>query len=213
MQQLVQDITQWYLAHINYGTIFILMTIESSFIPFPSEIIIPPAAYKAAIGELNIFMVVLAGSAGALTGALFNYYIALFLGRKLIYRLADTRLAAMLMVDSKSVKKAEVYFNRHGKSSTLVGRFIPAIRQLISLPAGLSRMDIGDFIIYTLIGSTLWNIILAALGFFLYSQKELLHKYYIEISYVFLLLGLLFVIYLIYRGLRKRTKINEPPHA
>lgn len=204
MQQLVQDITQWYLSHINYATILILMTIESSFIPFPSEIIIPPAAYKAALGELNIYLVILSGSAGALIGALFNYYIALFLGRKIIYSLADTRLASILLIDRKAVEKAETYFLNHGKSSTLIGRFVPAIRQLISLPAGLSRMRLSDFIIYTAIGSTLWNIILSVLGYFLYSQKEILHKYYLEISYLFLVLGIGFIAYLIYRGLRKK---------
>ena len=204
MHQLVQDITQWYLSHINYTTIMILMAVESSFIPFPSEIIIPPAAYKAALGELNIFLVILAGSVGAMAGALFNYYIALLLGRKLVYRLADTRLAAMMLIDKKGVEKAEAYFLNHGKSSTLIGRFVPAIRQLISLPAGLSRMKLADFIIYTAIGSTLWNIILSVLGYFLYSQKEILHKYYAEISYLFLALGVGFIIYLIYRGLRKK---------
>lgn len=204
MQQLVQDITQWYLSHISYSTILILMAVESSFIPFPSEIIIPPAAYKAALGEMNIYLVILAGSAGALVGALFNYYIALFLGRKFIYRLADTRIASMMLIDKKAVEKAEAYFLDHGKSSTLIGRFVPAIRQLISLPAGLSRMKLRDFIIYTAIGSTLWNIILALLGYFLYSQKEILHKYYMELSYLFLFLGIGFIFYLIYRGFRKK---------
>ncbi len=205
MQQLVLDITQWYLNHISYGTIMLLMAIESSFIPFPSEIVIPPAAYKAALGELNIYVVILSGTLGALIGALFNYFIALWLGRKIIYRLADTRLAAMMLIDKKGVEKAEIYFNDHGKSSTLIGRFVPAIRQLISLPAGLSRMNLADFIVYTLIGSTLWNIILALLGYFLYSQKDLLQKYYSEISWGFLVLGILFILYLVYRGLKKRN--------
>ncbi len=182
----------------------LLMAVESSFIPFPSEIIIPPAAYKAALGELNIYLVILSGTAGALIGALFNYYVAVSLGRKLIYKLADTRLAAMLMVDKKAVEKAEDYFNRHGKSSTLIGRFIPAIRQLISLPAGLAKMNLADFILYTVIGSTLWNIILTVLGYFLYSRKEILHRYYLEISYAFLFMGVVFIAYLLYRGLRKK---------
>jgi membrane protein DedA with SNARE-associated domain len=204
MHQFVQDITQWYLSHINYATIMVLMAVESSFIPFPSEIVIPPAAYKAALGELNVYLVILSGTIGSLAGALFNYYIAISLGRKLIYKLADTRLAAMMLIDSKAVGKAEAYFIRHGKSSTLIGRLVPAIRQLISLPAGLARMKLSDFVIYTLAGSLIWNIVLTILGYFLYSQKEILHRYYLEISFVFLFLGLCFIIFLVYRGLRKK---------
>jgi membrane protein DedA with SNARE-associated domain len=203
MEQLFQDITQWYMSHMNYGTIVFLMAIESSFIPFPSEIVIPPAAFKAAQGNLNIWLVILSGSAGALIGALFNYYIAISLGRVIIYRLANTRVAAMLMIDPPAIEKAERYFNRHGKSSTLIGRLVPVIRQLISLPAGLAKMNIRDFIVFTVIGSTLWNIALAALGYYLFSQQEILHKYYVEISYLFVLLGIAFVAYLIYRGIRK----------
>ncbi len=182
----------------------LLMAVESSFIPFPSEIIIPPAAYKAAVGELNIYLVVLSGTVGALAGALFNYYLAITLGRKIIYKLADTRLATMLLVDKKAVEKAEAYFIRHGNSATLIGRFVPAIRQLISLPAGLAKMKIADFIIYTAIGSALWNIILTLLGYFLYSQKNILHRYYLEISYAFLFGGIVFLSYLVYRGLKKK---------
>lgn len=194
------NITQWYMDHINYGTITLLMSIESSFIPFPSEIIVPPAAWKAAQGELNIGFVVFFSTLGAMIGALFNYYIALIIGRKLIYKFADTRLANLLLINPAGIEKAENYFIRHGRISTLIGRFIPAIRQLISLPAGLARMKIRDFLLFTFIGSASWNIILAALGYFLYSQKELLEKYYKEISWGFIILGVLFVAYLIYKA-------------
>lgn len=196
----LETVINWYMEHINYGTITFLMAIESSFIPFPSEVIMPPAAWKAAQGELNIFLVIFFGTLGALIGALFNYYFALYLGRTVVYRFAGSRAGRMLLLSRSSVEKAEAYFIRHGKSSTLIGRLIPAIRQLISLPAGLARMKLKDFILYTLIGSTAWNIILAVLGYFLYSQKELLHRYYSEISWGFLILGIGFVIYLVYKN-------------
>jgi len=202
------NITQWYMDHINYGTITLLMSIESSFIPFPSEIVVPPAAWKAAQGELNIGLVVFFSTLGALIGALFNYYVALLIGRKLIYKFADTRLAALMLINPAGIEKAENYFIKHGKSSTLIGRFIPAIRQLISLPAGLARMKMKDFLLFTFIGSTSWNIILAALGYFLYSQRELLDKYYKEISWGFVILGVLFAGYLIFKAVTYK-KVNK----
>lgn len=206
MFEFIEVFTNWYMSHINYWTITIFMAIESSFIPFPSEIVIPPAAYKAAQGELNMFLVLLCGSIGALIGALFNYYIALYLGRKLVYKFANTRLANMLLIDQKGVEKAEVYFVKHGKSSTFIGRLIPGIRQLISIPAGLARMNLKDFVLFTVLGSTIWNIILAALGYFFYTQKELLDMYYKELSIALLVLGVLFVAYLIYKGLKKNKE-------
>ena len=204
MHNYFEIITQWYMAHMNYFTITGLMAIESSFIPFPSEIVIPPAAWKAAQGELNIYLVVLFGTFGALIGALFNYFIAFSLGRKLVYKFANTRLANLLLINQKGVEKAEKYFVDHGKTSTLLGRLVPAIRQLISLPAGLSRMRLRDFILYTIIGSGVWNSILALLGYFLYSQKQVLEKYYKEISLGFLVLGVLFIAYLLYNGFKKK---------
>lgn len=189
----------WYLDHINYWTIFGLMAVESSFIPFPSEIVIPPAAYKAAQGDMNIFLVILYGSAGALAGALFNYYLALYLGRKLVYTFCNTRLARLMLLKPEAVEKAEKYFNRYGKVSTLIGRLVPAIRQLISIPAGLAKMRLSDFVVFTLIGSSLWNIILALLGYFLYSRKEILESNYRLISYLLLAIGSLVLMYLIVR--------------
>jgi membrane protein DedA with SNARE-associated domain len=198
------SVINWYMGHINYGTITFLMAIESSFIPFPSEVIIPPAAWKAAQGELNIYLVVLFGTLGALIGALFNYYFALFLGRAIVYRFAESRVGRLMLLSRSGVEKAEAYFVRHGKSSTLIGRLVPAIRQLISLPAGLARMNMKDFILYTVIGSAAWNIILAVLGYTLYSQKELLNRYYNEISYAFLIFGAGFVVFLIYKFWKKK---------
>lgn len=201
----VQSIIEWYMVHIGYGTVIFLMAVESSFIPFPSEIIIPPAAWKAAQGELNIYLVVASGSLGALIGALFNYYFAFFLGRKLVYRLAGTRILNAMLVDRKAIEKAEAYFLRYGKSSTFIGRLVPAVRQLISIPAGLAKMKLGDFLIYTTLGATIWNVILAAMGYFLYGQKELLHRFYREITYGSIFLGIAFIGYLLYHGLKKQS--------
>lgn len=203
MIEYFQTIIDWYMNNINYLTITVLMAIESSFIPFPSEVVIPPAAWKAAQGELNIYLVVFFGTLGALIGAIFNYYFALFLGRKVIYAFADTRLAHIMLIDKEGIEKSEKFFVKYGRISTFIGRLVPAIRQLISLPAGLARMKIIDFLIFTTLGSLLWNLILAVLGYFLYSQKDVLHHYYQEISWVFLGLGVLFVAYLAYKGLKK----------
>ncbi len=204
MADLMTQIVDWYMAHMNYWTITMLMAIESSFIPFPSEIVIPPAAYKAANGELNVYLVVFFGTFGALIGALFNYYFAKLLGQKLLLKFADTRIARMMLVDRAAVEKAENYFRKNGNISTLIGRFVPGIRQLISLPAGLVSMNMKNFILYTVIGSGAWNIILALLGYFFYSQKEKLELYYNEISYAMLGLGLLYVGYLVYNGFKKK---------
>jgi membrane protein DedA with SNARE-associated domain len=206
MTALFQKILNWYLAHITYYTIILLMAIESSFIPLPSEIIIPPAAYKAATGDMNIFLVILCGSLGALLGALFNYYFALVLGRKIIYRLANTKIANMMFIDEHAVVKAENYFNDHGNTSTFIGRLVPGIRHLISIPAGLAKMNLRNFIMYTVIGATIWNIILSLLGYLFYTQQDRLKEYFTLISYAFLVIFVLFVVYLAYKGIHKLKK-------
>jgi len=198
-------IIQWYYMHISYFTITILMAIESSFIPFPSEVIIPPAAWKAAQGDLSFWLVMFFGTLGALIGALFNYYFAKYLGQRLIYAFADTRFAHLCMIDRGKIEKAEQYFVKHGKSSTLIGRFIPGIRQLISLPAGLASMPLKPFIFYTVLGSGLWNLILAILGYYLYSQEKLLKTYYNELSWLMVGLGIVFIGYLVFKSMKKKS--------
>lgn len=159
---------QWCLDHLNYWTITLLMTIESSFIPFPSEVVVPPAAYHAASnGEMNVVLIVLFATLGAIAGALINYYISLWIGKPLVYRFADSKLGHMLLLSGEKVNKAEDYFNEHGAVSTFVGRLIPAIRQLISIPAGLSKMNLGRFVVFTALGAGIWNTVLAMLGFVL----------------------------------------------
>jgi membrane protein DedA with SNARE-associated domain len=140
---------------------------------------------------------------GALIGALFNYYFALYLGRAIVYRFAESKVGRLMLLSRQGVEKAEAYFVRHGKSSTLIGRLVPAVRQLISLPAGLARMKLKDFILFTVIGSATWNIILAAMGYFLYTQKEILHRYYTELSWAMVVLGVMFIIYLVFKFVRR----------
>lgn len=159
----------WFVENANYLLVFVFMMIESSFIPFPSEVVVPPAAYLAAQPghDMNVAGVVLAATAGALAGAMVNYLLALWIGRPLVYRFADSRVGHACLLDRSKVEHAEDYFDKHGAVSTFVGRLIPAVRQLISIPAGLARMNIGSFALYTALGAAVWNSVLAALGWWL----------------------------------------------
>ena len=205
---IIQQVEQWYDANMNYTNITILMTIESSFIPFPSEIVIPPAAYVASKPEsdLNIFLVVLFGTLGAIIGALINYYLALWLGRPIIYKFADSKLGHLCLLSSDKIKKAEDYFNDHGKVSTFIGRLVPGIRQLISIPAGLAKMNLGSFILYTTLGAGIWNCILAFIGYLAHGQADLINKYSHELSVIVLALVGLAAIWFIAKALIKRKK-------
>lgn len=164
----VAKVLHFYDAHMNYFTVAALMTIESSFIPFPSEVVIPPAVYVSldpeSTGNLSIWLLVLFGTLGALIGALINYFLSRWLGRPIIYYFVDSKLGHLLLLSGEKMEKAEAYFNKHGNISTLIGRMIPAVRQLISIPAGLSKMNLGSFMLFTTIGALIWNSILALLG-------------------------------------------------
>ena len=205
------QIFQWFQAHLNYWTIMLLMTIESSFIPFPSEIVVPPAAYFAMQegSHLNIYLVVLFATIGALLGAIINYYLALWVGRPIVYKFANSRIGHMCLIDAQKVEKAEQYFDKHGAISTFIGRLIPAVRQLISIPAGLARMKFTTFALFTSLGAGIWNIILAALGHMLslsVPQDELLEQIEYYNHYLSLAGYALFafiIIFLAYKGLKK----------
>ena len=163
---------QWFVENANYVFVFVFMVIESSFIPFPSEVVVPPAAYLAcsnagAGADMNVFVVVIVATLGALVGAFINYYIALWIGRPVVYAFADSKIAHTLLINREKVEKAEVYFDKHGAISTFIGRLIPAIRQLISIPAGIARMNVGIFALFTFLGALLWNTVLGILGFWL----------------------------------------------
>ncbi len=206
MLEFFKSLAEWYMQHMNYFTIILLMAIESSFVPLPSEAVIPPAIWKALdTGELNIFLVVLFATLGAVIGAMFNYFMARWLGRVIVYRLADSRVGKMFLLNKSKVEHAEAYFNRHGRSSTFVGRLIPGIRHLISIPAGLARMNVGKFILFTALGSGIWHIILATLSYSVYSQQDLLIKYMHELSFALFGIGVIFVAYLVIRYRKKKV--------
>lgn len=213
IHHLFTSVISWYMDHMNYLTVYLLMTIESTFIPLPSEAVVPPAAWKAAQGGMNVFLLGLAATAGAVTGAMINYTLSITLGRTVIYGLARTKLARLLLVREEEIRRAEAYFNKNGAVSTFIGRLIPVIRHLISIPAGLARMNLKTFLLFTALGAAIWNVVLILLGVFLYSQKDLLQKYFKEISNVLLVLGALFFVYLIVKGIidsrRKKTKSEQ----
>jgi len=205
---LFSKVESWYSQNMNYVTVTTLMTIESSFIPFPSEIVIPPAAYVACNddNDMNIILIVLFGTLGSLLGALINYFLSLWLGRPIIYKFADSKLGHLLLLSGEKVQKAESYFNDYGKVSTFIGRLIPAVRQLISIPAGLSRMKLPTFIAFTALGAGIWNAVLAALGYFAHGQQDLINKYSHELGYAILIIVCLVLAFVGIRYIKNRTK-------
>ena len=200
------QIIDWYNSNLNYWTIALLMAIESSFIPFPSELVIPPAAYQAMQpgSNLNIVFIVIAGSIGALIGAYINYFLARIFGRPIVYKFADSRLGHFLLIDATKVQKAEDYFRKHGSISTFVGRLITVIRQLISIPAGLAKMKLFPFTLYTFLGATIWNCVLAFLGYLAHGQKDLIEKYNSELAIALLAAGALFIGYMVWNAVKKK---------
>lgn len=200
------QIIDWYNAHLNYWSIALLMAIESSFIPFPSELVVPPAAYKALQPDsgLSIVLIVVAASMGALVGAYINYFLAKFLGRPIIYKFADSRLGHFLLLDTQKLEKAENYFREHGAISTFVGRLITVIRQLISIPAGIANMKLLPFTLYTFLGATIWNCVLAGLGYLAHGQKDIIEKYNSELAIALLAFGALFIGYMVWNAVKKK---------
>ena len=201
----------WCFEHLNYWTITFLMTLESTVVPIPSELVVPPAAYRAAAGdgELNVILIVLCATLGANIGATINYVAARFLGRPIIYAFANSTIGHLCLLNEEKVKRTEAYFNDHGAVGTLIGRLVPGIRHLISIPAGLAKMRFSHFIFYTTLGAGLWNIILAAIGYALQSvvpEDQLMDKvneYSHELGYAMIALFVALVAYLIYKGSKK----------
>ena len=213
MEEIILKLSQGALDNLNYGWIVLFMAIESSFIPFPSEAVMIPAAYMAAeSGEMTYPMVILSGTCGALIGAYVNYFLSLWLGRPLIYRFANSRLGHLCLINQEKIEKAEAYFSRRGAVSTLIGRMIPAIRQLISIPAGLARMSVLQFSIFTAIGAALWNAILVVIGYACHTQmsKEVLmqtiQRYSHIIGYSAIGLLALAILYLFLNAWREEKK-------
>lgn len=213
---LIDRVTSWYAENMNYYSITALMAVESSFIPFPSEVVIPPAVYVAEEENsslkvsdsylLNVLLIILFGTIGAIIGAIVNYGLSIWLGRPIIYKFADSRLGRLCLLSSEKVQKAEDYFNKHGKMSTFIGRLIPGIRQLISIPAGLARMEFVPFLLYTFLGAFLWNCVLALIGYIAHGQQDLISRYSHELSII--ILGLLGLVILVWVGKKvvKRVK-------
>lgn len=209
------DLFLWILDNLNYWVVALFMAIESSFIPFPSEVVVPPAAWKAMDPNsgMSFLLVIVFATVGADLGALINYYLAKWVGRPIIYRFADSRLGHMCMIDRKKVEVAEEYFRKHGAASTIFGRLVPAVRQLISIPAGLAGMHVGKFLLYTTIGAGVWNTVLATIGWGIYKytdykttqdvyQQAL--KYSHELGYIILGLAVIVVAFLVYKGMKKK---------
>ena len=212
----INVVTDWYAAHMNYGSITALMTIESSFIPFPSEVVIPPAVYVASDPNsavyatdnyiVNVLLIVLFGTLGALLGAIINYFLSMWLGRAIIYKFADSKLGHLCLLSREKVEKAEAYFNKHGKMSTFIGRLIPGIRQLISIPAGLCKMHCGWFLFYTFLGAGIWNCVLALIGYITHGQADLIDKYSHELSVAILVLLGIAILYFVLKKLISSAK-------
>lgn len=208
----VSNILHWYDNNMNYWAVGALMTVESSFIPFPSEVVIPPAVYVALDEQsrsgMNWWLVVVFGTAGALLGAIINYLLSLWLGRPIIYAFAESKLGRVLQLSKEKIERAETYFNDHGNMSTLVGRFIPVIRQLISIPAGLSRMNFGAFCLFTGIGALAWNLVLALLGYLAHLAGDIsvVEQYSHEISIAIIAILALVVVFFVVRWIVKKNR-------
>lgn len=198
------------LGNLTYPTIFLLMLLESTVVPVPSELVVSPAAYHAAGGHLNVLLVVLFATIGADVGASINYVAGYFLGRPIIYKFANSHIGHLCLLNQEKVEKSEKYFYDHGVAATLTGRLIPGIRHLISIPAGLSKMPYWKFLLYTTIGAGVWHSILAGLGWYLHSfvpedqLTEKLIEYGDYIKWGIIAIVLLAIAYLVIKRMRKR---------
>lgn len=209
------DILSTLLSNLNYVTVFFLMLLESTVIPVPSELVVAPAAYHAANGNLDVFLVILFATLGADMGATINYLAGYFLGRPIIYRFANSHIGHLCMLNQKKVERSEAYFNNHGLVATITGRLIPGIRHLISIPAGLAKMTYWKFLLYTTIGAGCWNGILAGLGWYLHSivpesqlnDKIMEYGEYIKIV-IMSAVAVAFVYFLVRWYIKRRKKMG-----
>ena len=216
-----EELYNWFKEHMNYTTIIVLMAIESSVVPLPSEVVVPPAAYFSlqANSSLDFWVVILAATLGAYLGSAINYGLSMIIGRPIIYAFADSKVGHFLRLSKEKMERAEQYFQKKGSISIFFGRLLPAVRHLISIPAGLSRMNFGTFSFFTIIGAGIWNVVLASLGYLLYrivpddSQffAQLEHyNHYLKIT-GFALLGavILYICYKVYKNKKKSTQHND----
>ena len=198
----------WILAisgGLGYKGVLILMTIESSFVPLPSELVIPPAAWLASLGQMNVFLIIIIGTLGSMLGATINYYLSRWLGRLVIYKLIETRFAKIIRLKKSDLERTEEMFLKNAKQATFIGRLIPVVRHLISIPAGFTKMPYGSFILFTAFGSFIWVSILTILGYTLGANQELLTRYYKEIEWVLVAAGVSWL-YFFLRSNHKKMK-------
>ena len=206
------------LGHLNYGTIFILMLLESTVIPVPSELVVAPAAYHAAAGNLDIWLVILFSTLGADVGATINYLAGRYLGRPIIYKFANSKWGHLCLLNQEKVEKSERYFDEHGMVATITGRLLPGIRHLISIPAGLAKMSYWKFLLYTTIGAASWHTILALLGHYMHSfvpedqLQEKILEYGEYIKFGLIVLVILACIYVLVKWyIKKKKKLGAEP--
>lgn len=200
------------LSNLNYATVYFLMLLESTVVPVPSELVVAPAAYHSAAGHINIWLVILFATLGAMTGASINYLAGYYLGRPIIYKFANSRLGHLCLLNQSKVEKSEKYFDDHGMVATITGRLIPGIRHLISIPAGLAKMNYWKFLLYTTIGAGAWHAILALLGWYLHdvvpeeqlNDKILEYGEYIKVTIC--LVAAVALVYFIIRYLVRRHR-------
>ena len=216
-----ENLYNWYRDHMTYGVIVLLMAIESSIIPLPSEVVVPPAAYFALQegSDLNMTMVIVMATVGAFLGAAINYLLSMVIGRPVFYKFADSKVGHLLMLSSEKLEHAEDYFRRKGNVSIFFGRLLPAVRHLISIPAGLSRMNFASFSIYTILGAALWNVVLAFMGYLLYlavpdadnlfTALEEYNTYVKVVGYGLIALAVLYIIYKYRKNKNKKSTLKE----
>jgi len=203
IHEIAETIVQ-YIGDMGYWGIFLLMFLESTFFPFPSEIIMIPAGYLAYKGEMNVYIVVLVGILGSVAGALFNYYLAMHFGRKFILKYGK-----YFFIKEETLDKLEAFFTKHGDLSTFNGRLIPGIRQLISLPAGLAKMNMAKFALYSGLGAGIWVIVLVALGYLLGSNEELISEYLRSATLIALISVVLITIFYVVRNKRRKEILED----
>jgi membrane protein DedA with SNARE-associated domain len=215
-----EDLYYWFKDHMNYWTIMVLMAIESSVIPLPSEVVVPPAAYFSlqANSSLDFWVVILVATVGAYLGSAINYGLSMLIGRPIIYAFADSKVGHFLRLSKEKMERAEQYFQKKGSISIFFGRLLPAVRHLISIPAGLSRMNFGTFSFFTILGAGIWNVVLASLGYLLYRVVPDDSQFFVQLEHYnhylkiagFTLLGLAtaYIIYKVYKNKKKNHSEN-----
>lgn len=211
MFEIFKNLASWLVSTIGslgYFGIFLLMTIESSFIPFPSEVVLIPAGYLIFQGKMSLILVFVSALLGSLAGAFLNYYLAFYLGRKTVDKLVS-RYGKIFFLKKETIEKTDRFFENHGEITTFVGRFIPAIRQLISLPAGFAKMNLAKFSLYTCLGAGTWSAVLICIGYFFGKNQELIQENLNLFTIIALLIcGIIILLYLIAKRAKKLRRLS-----